>query len=684
MSSQDKYNRVRKKAQARSAALVASGQEIGPLPPVRDPRRRAAADASFRVFCESYFPRLFTLEWSGDHLRVIAKIETAVTVGGQFAVAMPRGFGKTTLCQVAALWAILTGRHQFVFLISATAEFATAALANLKSHLSSNELLLEDYPDAVFPIHHLEGESRRCSGQRHYGHLTHIGLLADQLILPTIQGSHSSGALVRTSGILGNYRGSMHIRPDGTSVRPSLVIVDDPQTDQSARSFLQVHERLSVINGAILGLAGPGKAISVVVPCTVIQSGDMADQLLDRTLHPEWHGERTKLVYGFPTADKLWHEYARLRAESLRADGDGSPATEFYRHHRDAMDAGASVAWHARFNPGEISAIQHAMNLKLRDEAAFFAEYQNEPLQPATDATAEGVSAAEIKLRINLVPRGVVPVAVQHVTAAIDVHDEILYWLAAGWADGFSGWVLDYGAFPDQRRPFWTHEKVPHPLSRLYPGHGPEAAIRQGLLDLAAQLCTRVWPRQDGGEMRIERMLVDSGYRPDQVRDACRNSPHTAVLLPYRGFGITAAKKPMSEYTRRPGDRLGWHWYIPPPLKGVRVFQVDTNFWKSFLQARWRTAVGDPGSVSLFGDDPQTHEMLAAHLAAEIPVRVTANGRSVEEWRSRPGTSANHWLDGLVMNAAAASLCGVMLPGSTDARPAPKPKLRLSDLQKGR
>ena len=49
------------------------------------------------------------------------------------------------------------------------------------------------------------------------------------------------------------------------------------------------------------------------------------DALADQSLkeHPEWQGERTRLVYSFPTSEKLWAEYARLRAESLRADGDG-------------------------------------------------------------------------------------------------------------------------------------------------------------------------------------------------------------------------------------------------------------------------------------------------------------------------------------------------------------------------
>ncbi|OPZ23972.1 MAG: hypothetical protein BWZ02_03015 [Lentisphaerae bacterium ADurb.BinA184] len=77
--------------------------------------------------------------------------------------------------------------------------------------------------------------------------------------------------------------------------------------------------------------------------------------------------------------------------------------------------------------------------------------------------------------------------------------------------------------------------------------------------------------------------------------------------------------------------------------------------------------------------------MLAAHFAAEMPVRVTANGRSVDEWRVRPGAMPNHWLDCLVMNAAAASLCGVVLPGADDAgRAVRKARIKLSELQSRR
>ena len=182
--------------------------------------------------------------------------------------------------------------------------------------------------------------------------------------------------------------------------RPSLVVLDDPQTDESARSPSQCATRESILAGAVLGLAGPGKKISGIMPCTVIRPDDMADNILDRDKHPDWNGERTKMVYTFPTNQKLWDEYARVRAEGLRQGDGGKAATEFYREHQSEMDAGAAVAWPVRFNHDELSAIQHAMNLKLQDEAAFYAEYQNEPL-PVERAHSAELTADQIAGKIN-------------------------------------------------------------------------------------------------------------------------------------------------------------------------------------------------------------------------------------------------------------------------------------------
>ena len=81
----------------------------------------------------------------------------------------------------------------------------------------------------------------------------------------------------------------------GGSVRPSLVVINDPQTDESARSLSQCATREGILAGAILGLAGPGKKISGIMPCTVISLGEMADNILNRDKHPEWNGERTNV-----------------------------------------------------------------------------------------------------------------------------------------------------------------------------------------------------------------------------------------------------------------------------------------------------------------------------------------------------------------------------------------------------
>ena len=101
------YEAMKERARLRNAVLSLSGRDIGALPAVADPARKATAARDFRFFCETYVPQTFHLKWSDDHLKVIAKIEQAVLEGGLFAMAMPRGSGKTSLCAVACLWAML-------------------------------------------------------------------------------------------------------------------------------------------------------------------------------------------------------------------------------------------------------------------------------------------------------------------------------------------------------------------------------------------------------------------------------------------------------------------------------------------------------------------------------------------------------------------------------------------------
>ncbi|QDU46846.1 Phage terminase large subunit (GpA) [Symmachiella dynata] len=683
----DPYETLKDRARARNAALSLAGRDIGEMPAVIDPSRKAKAETDFCYFCEAYFPLTFYLEWSADHQKVMAKIEQAVLHGGLFAMAMPRGSGKTTICECACIWAVLFGHREFVCLIGSDEGHAMDMLDSIKMELDGNELLLADFPEVVFPIQSLEGIANRCSGQLYNGERTHIGWTAKEVVLPTIPDSKASGAIIKVGGITGRIRGMKFKRPDGHTVRPSLVVLDDPQTDESARSLSQCANRESILAGAVLGLAGPGKKISGIMPCTVIRPGDMADNILDRDKHPEWNGERTRMVYAFPTNESLWARYAELRAEGLRNGDGGKAATEFYGEHRAEMDAGAIVAWPERFNPDELSAIQHAMNLKLQDEAAFFAEYQNEPL-PEEKIDDDLLTPDQVAAKTNGMRRGEIPLPCNHLTMFIDVQQKLLFYLVAAWEDDFTGYVVDYGSYPDQKRQYYTLRDARQTLAAVAEGTGLEGSIYAGLEVLTNDLLGREWRRDDGAAMRVERCLIDAnwGHSTDVVYQFCRQSSHSTILTPSHGRFVGASTIPFSEYKRKQGERVGLNWRIPNVRgkRAVRHVVFDTNWWKSFVHARLAVAMGDRGCLSLFGFKAETHRLIAEHITAEYFVKTEGRGRKVDEWKMRPEQSDNHWLDCLVGSAVAASIQGAVLFGTGAAPPKEKKRLKLSELQRSK
>ncbi|MCC7408091.1 MAG: phage terminase large subunit family protein [Phycisphaeraceae bacterium] len=685
------YEEQKARQAERNAEAVRAAQDIGELPGVADPERKARCgnvSGGFRAFCETYFAEVFYLPWSDDHLRVIDKIERAVRTGGLFAMAMPRGSGKTVLCQAAVLWSALVGATPFVCLIAASAERARDLLENIKIWLETNPLLHADFPEVTYPIQCLERITNRQKGQKYKGEPTRIDWASDRIVLPTIAGSKASGVVISSSGMKGSdIRGQNYARADGQVVRPQLVLVDDPQTTESAWSPSQSQRREAILAGDVLGMAGPGKKIAGLMACTVIRPADMADNILDREKHPEWQGERTKMVYAFPSsgAEKLWAKYAEMRADSFRNDGDGREATEFYRTFRVAMDTGAIVAWPQRYNSDEISAIQHAMNLRFRDEAAFFAEYQNEPM--VVEIGEEMLTPEAIATKLNGYRPGEIPIGCNHLTMFIDVQQKVLFWMLCAWEENFTGYLVDYGTWPDQRRAYFTLRDLRATLGRALSGAGVEGQIYAALDKLTGEKLAQAYRREDGAEMRIDRCLVDAnwGQSTDVVYQFCRQSSFAAMLLPSHGKYIGASSIPFSEYKRRRGDRVGLHWRIPNTVgrRQVRHALIDTNYWKSFVHARLAVAMGDPGSLSLFGRDEKAHRLLADHLTAEYRVKSLAQGRTVDEWKLRATRPDNHWLDCLVGCAVGASIQGAALAGVESRSIQPRQRVRLSELQRG-
>lgn len=680
------YEDRRNAERDRQAEQSLAGRDIGQLPEVVNPNRKAACERNFQLFCESYFPETYALAWSPDHLKVIEKIETAVLRGGLFALALPRGSGKTTITESAALWSMLYGHREFVVLIGATESAALELLDSLKTELEVNERLAEDFPEVCYPVAQLEGIANRCAGQLYKGERTRITWTSNEIVLPTVEGSRASGIIVRVAGITGRIRGMKFKRSDGRNVRPSLVVIDDPQTSESAGSLEQTRKRVRVLAGDILGLAGPGQKISGIMPCTIIRPGDMADIILNRNTHPDWNGEKTRMVYRFPSNMKLWEEYAEIRAEALRTEGNFQKATEFYLANREAMDAGAEVSWEARFNHDEVSALQHAMNLKFQDEAAFQSEYQNDPL-PDDTADDSLLSVDEICAKINGLARRRVPLKCDRLTMFVDVQKALLFYVVIAWAEDFTGAVIDYGSWPDQHRHEYSLADANPSIQTLFPKAGFEGALYAALSALTDECLGREWEREDGAVLKIERALVDAnwGQSTDVVYQFCRQSSHAGVILPSHGRYVGASSKPMTEYRKQQGDRLGFNWMIPNVAgkRAIRHVIYDTNYWKSFIHARLAVPVGDKGSLTLYGRIPGAHQLFAEHLTAEYRVKTQGRGRTVDEWKLKPQSHDNHFLDCVAGCAVCGSMLGASLPETLPAKLDRKPMIRLSDKRLG-
>lgn len=659
------YQLKKEQERERNAAKSLAGRDIAPMPKVADEKRKEAARLSFQNFCESYFPEVFTLAWSDDHLKALEKIELAVLKGMLFAYAMPRGSGKTTLAETASLWALLYGHREFVCLIGASEEAASEMLNSIKGELENNELLAEDFPEVCYPITKLEGIANRTKGQIYNGDRTHIVWTGKQVVLPTIKGSQASGGVIQTTGLTGRVRGMKFKTASGKSVRPSLVIVDDPQTDESSRSPSQCAAREAILAGAVLGLAGAGKKIAGIMPTTVIRRGDMADRILNRDIHPDWQGERTKLVYRWPES-KLWQKYAEIRAEHLIAGGDGSAATDFYKKNREEMDLGAEAAWPDRFNEDEVSAIQHAWNLRLRDEDSFFAEYQNDPQQ--NEEQDGGLSPDEIISKCSGFEEHEVPLDVERLTAFVDVQGSLLYYVITGWSQNMTGYVLTFGAWPDQGKRYFTLSDAHPNFNTELPSAGYEAQLLQALSRLVdGDLFNRKFKRDDGSEMSLDMLLIDANYgqSTDIVYRFARTSANKSKLFPSHGRYTGASSQPFSDYKRKKGERIGLNWRIPAITgkRAVRYCLYDTNYWKSFIAGRFRTSLGDAGSLSVFKCNKQRLQMFADQMAGEYAIRTTGRGREVDEWKARPDQKDNHFFDCIVGTAVVASMLGCDLIG---------------------
>jgi hypothetical protein len=683
----------------------AARREVGEIPPIADVRRRGRCRRSLRLFCETYNREAFSIAWSNAHLDIIARIEEAVTHGALFAFAMPRGSGKTTIVRMAALWALSYALCRYVFVIGANQERANDTLESLRMAIRFLPRYAADFPEVAWPAQHLQGIANRASGQTCRGESTLIEWSADRIVLPTVPPPANwpkawplrsdgrvptSGCVVSASGLTGEgIRGSLLTLSTGEMIRPDLVLIDDPQTRESAMSPSQNAKREALISADVLGMAGPGRSIAAVMPCTVIYPGDMVDRILDRSRHPLWRGERTRLLNSLPSDLEAWEQYFEIYRRCAQSEPpDFAEANRYYRDHRAALDAGAEASWPQRKQEWEVSAIQSAMHLYCRDRRAFFAEYQNEPLPPDAAATVENLEPEAVAARLNRCPRGAVPASCTRLTAGIDVGGSILYWVVCAWDERFGGAVVDYGTWPRQPRSYFAAADARPRLEDEYPRLSEPERVYAGLRALIDQVAGRAYPQSEGGELRVSQCLIDAGWQTQVVHQVSQRSQHAAVLLPSKGYYVGESGRPMSDWKRDAGVRCGRDWRVHRGPHG-RYVLFDSNAWKTVVANALQAPEGGAGCLLLFGERSHDHQLFADHLCAEFRTPLEGRWRKVEVWRRRPDGGDNHYFDALVLAAVAASVSGLVCDagaavGEPAKAPPPRKRLSLADIQRQR
>lgn len=676
------YEKQKLRSAKRQAVSALSGRDIGAIPPICNLERRNFCEFNLKNFCETYFKESYKLEFSSDHEKVIHKMERSILNGGLFAVAMPRGSGKTTLVETTIIWGILYGHRNFISLIGATETAAVEILASIKTEIETNDLLLEDFPEVCYPIKKLDGIANRCKGQLSQGERTRISWRDDEVIMPTVKNSLASGAIIKCAGITGRIRGMTHKKANGEKIRPNLVVIDDPQTSESAASYEQNKKRLKILNSDILGLAGPGKKISGVMPCTVINKNDMADQILDNATNPEWNGERLKMLKSLPMNKDLWLQYAEIRAESLRINGNITEATKFYLANQSAMDFGAEASWQVRYNIDEASAIQNAMNLKIQNEQSFYSEYQNEPMGESEE-NFEELTIEEITSKINNLPEKIIPLACEKLVMFTDVQKKCLYYTVVAFTNDFSGAVVDYGVYPPQKKRVFKLDEIETTLEQFKPHESFEAALFDGLQQHHAEKMKFDYKREDGMIMHIERAHIDAnwGASTEIIYQFCRTQ-QIGIIYPAHGRYIGASSKPMTEYQKKQGEVVGFNWILPSVAgkRAIRHILFDSNFWKSFVHYRLKSSVAEKGSLNFNGRNSNRHQDIAEQLLAEYRVVTTGRGRTVDEWKLKVNQKDNHFLDCLAGSCVIASILGCVLANSQITTIQKRKKIKLSEI----
>ncbi len=665
---------IRKRETRLASRLI----QIPTLSP-KDRAERLRREADNELWIASYWPAFsrdpyYDLE--PQQRKMVADFAALIADGGDRATAASRGEGKTTLAVALTLKSILQGgSHELWVVLGATASNAQNILARFRNAMRYKDLL-KYYPEACVPVYELRQTPQRAKTQVASGCRFDNGepfeyaetcfhWTGDQLTFPDVPGSPSAGAIIVSGGLDSALRG-LNI----DNLRPRVVIIDDPDTQNTIHNPQQSGKLLLTLDREIAGFGSQRHPVSRLVLCTCPSRTSAAFQLTDRDQYPSFRGHRMRFLLKPPTNQTAWTEFISLCKEgwvSEKGDVREAPtpriAHEFYLAHRDEMDDGDvanQYRYDHRIRPEggtvEVSALEHYYGWVARIGPVNTAtEFDNDPPDELglLDLSIEQIRNSRSGSGYRVIPEGTV-----RLTVGVDIKKLGAHWAAVAWDEHCVGSIVEFH--------FWRFSTGGQRAETC------EHAVLEGLRDWWQWIQKHKPWREDLESESSARFpdwtLLDSGWKNEgwsqQPVTVFASEVGFSRCLPCKGFGLYRRPLP------NPRIRLFDECHIDRRTR-TPLCDVNPDVYKSRVQEAFKADFGTPGSLGLhnprFGDDGR---QLRSSLEEEreFGAHIISEQWDAAKAKFLEPNGPNHYLDAMALARVGASLSRLSpIPSQTKA-----------------
>lgn len=606
--------------------------------------------------------------------------------GGRLLKLEPRGYAKTTRIANEALFAVLAGMQDYIVIVCSNVSKAQEIVDSIRTELMNNEELLELFPGPIACFRHLDGNPMRSRYQTYDGQHTYIKYEVGTIRFPVIEGEPSSGRFIEVRPLT-NLKGLNHkvkAGPDAGKVfRPTLVIFDDPQTHDQAKSTTEVASIVSKIKRDALKGGSQSRRVAAIMAITPVCQGDVAFHF--EKMEHSWQIVKYKMIEKFPDAHEKWMtEYSRIylsydrtvRGDRIRAMME---AKKYVEDNYEELHAGAEPSWEWAYGwdedpQTEISAVQHAYNIILDDGMEDF-EYEcqcNTEYGMYDEGETMHASPQTIMSKVNHFERRRVPQATVKVVTHIDVNKDYLTYLTVASGDPFHPYIVDYGTHPQQPG-IISKRNVGRSLRTVYPGIDDyREVLYLAVKDLLQTLAHKPYPREDGIDVYASAIGVDLKYEEDFIIRACKDSALNALIVPTWGVFVSPDEELIHERSWPEGSVV-YHNCVEKPNRNrtVAYLNLDTNYFKTEVHKAFNQTLGLRGSLSMFKPERiDQHKVIADQCNEEYPERSPGKktNRTRIIWKEKRHQADNEFFDNIANCFALLTKVGISIKATPQAK----------------